>query len=171
MRFTSLAVAFALAILPIAAHGQEAVVATACETGGFMEDDRYRQIAEAYALDAVDAARANFGVALDWSDASVSQVEQMLDIMNDEIGSANPSPETIETFAKMFGSYIGEVYRRNHGATWGLVKIGEEFIPGLQAEGTCALFWPWGRVQNRLVEGDENNVLHYYEALIERNAQ
>ena len=25
-------------------------------------------------------------------------------------------------------------------------------------------FWPWGRVYQRLVEGPENNVWHYYQA-------
>ena len=40
-------------------------------------------------------------------------------------------------------------------------------LPGLMSTRTCTLFWPWGRVQNRLVDGDENNVLHYYQALLE----
>jgi hypothetical protein len=36
-------------------------------------------------------------------------------------------------FAKMFGCYIGEVYRENHGATWGLVEMDGQRFPGLKA--------------------------------------
>jgi hypothetical protein len=133
----------------------------------FVADERYQQIAEAYALDAVDGAQANFGVPLDWTDASIARVEDMLGEMHRQIGPARPSRETIENFGKIFGSYIGEVYRRNHGATWGLITISGQTFPGLMSTQTCTLFWPWRRVQNRLVDGDENNVLHYYQALLE----
>lgn len=168
MQLTALiAVVFLFAAPPAA--GMEAQVR--CDSPeNFVADDRYRQIAEAYALDAVDAARMNFGVELDWSDASVSRVEEMLSVMHQQLASARPSQETIETFSKMFGSYVGEVFRRNHGATWGLVTIDGETFAGMRDNQSCALFWPWGRVQNRLTAGDEHNVWHYYQTLLERDA-
>ena len=152
-----------LAAAPLAeapsVRGTEAQMS--CESPqNFVVDDRYRQIAEGYALDAIDTARGNFGVELDWSDNSVSRVEEMLGIMHQQLASARPSQAAIETFAKMFGSYIGEVYRRNHGATWGLVTIDGQTFPGMRDSQSCALFWPWGRVQNRLLAGEENNVWH-----------
>ena len=69
-------------------------------------------------------------------------------------------------FAKMFGSYVGEVYRKNHGATWGMVEMSGQSFPGLKAELDGTLFWPWGRARNRLTDGAENNVWHYYSELI-----
>jgi hypothetical protein len=75
-------------------------------------------------------------------------------------------------FAKMFGSYIGEVYRKNHGATWGLVEMAGQRFPGLKSESAAStLFWPWGRPQNRLVDGAENNVWHYYSDLVKNHGK
>ena len=37
----------------------------------FTNDDNVKTIVEAYALDAVDVARDNFGIKLDWSENSV----------------------------------------------------------------------------------------------------
>jgi hypothetical protein len=133
----------------------------------FVPDDDIRQIAEAYALDAVDFARASFQAKLDWSDDSIQLLEAILQSFHEKLPDANPSDEQVMQFAKMFGSYIGEVYRRNHGATWGMVTLEGDTFPGLEAEGTGKKFWPWGRAQNRLTEGPENNVWHYYCVLIE----
>jgi hypothetical protein len=170
MRIFAVCVALAAFITPPAFAQESSSAPAGCEAPeNFAPDDRYLQIAEAYALDALDVAQTNFGVSLDWSDGSIVGVEAMLDVMHQEIGAANPPQDTIETFGKIFGSYVGEVYRRNHGATWGLVTLEGHTFPGLMATRTCTLFWPWGRVQNRLMDGAENNVSHYYQALIEND--
>ncbi len=77
-----------------------------------------------------------------------------------------PTEEQVSTFAKMLGSYVGEVFRRNHGAEWGMVTLGDDSIPGLRASGSEQLFWPMGKVQKRLVNGPEDNVWHYYQDLV-----
>ncbi|HYN15999.1 MAG TPA: hypothetical protein VES66_09475 [Terriglobales bacterium] len=132
---------------------------------GFEPDSRIEQIAEAYALDAVDLARERFHIALDWSDASVQDVESILKRLHEQISHAKPSAEQVSQFAKTFGSYVGEVFRRNHGARWGMVSLGNDSFPGLQAKRTRAEFWPWGKVQKRLVNGPEDNVWHYFQIL------
>jgi hypothetical protein len=101
---------------------------------------------------------------LDWSESSIELVERMLDTMHRQIAVAKPDENTIWTFAKAFGSYIGEVYRKHHGAAWGIVQIGEDTFPGLRADKGVE-FWPWARAYQRLVKGPENNVLHYYQGL------
>ncbi len=125
-----------------------------------------QQIAEAYALDAVDLARDNFGNTLDWSDASVSSVEDMLAELYTQRGVARPSEDQVWTVAKAFGSYIGEVFRRNHGATWGMTSVNGEALPGIQGSNSCALFWPWSKVFGRLSNGSEDNVWTYYQVLM-----
>jgi hypothetical protein len=132
----------------------------------FEPDDKVRQVAEAYAADAKDFARDHFGVTLDSSDESIECLETILDRFHRELPTAKPSEEKVFQFAKMFGSYIGEVFRNNHGATWGIVTLGDESFPGLRAQAAGTLFWPWGRVQNRLTNGAEDNVWHYYQALV-----
>jgi hypothetical protein len=81
---------------------------------------------------------------------------------------AKPSEDQILQFSKMFGSYVGEVFRRNHGARWGMVTVGGDTLPGMEANKSRSRFWPWGRVQDRLVNGAEDNVWHYYQLLAEQ---
>jgi hypothetical protein len=136
---------------------------------GFVVDDEIRQIAEAYALDAVDFARDAFALRLDWTDGSVQHIETILARMHDEMANARPTEEQILQFAKMFGSYVGEVFRRNHGGQWGMVTLGTDTFPGMQANKGGGCFWPWGRVQKRLANGAEDNVWHYYQHLAEQD--
>lgn len=131
----------------------------------FEPDPKIERIAEAYALDAVDLARENFGISLDWSDSSVEQVESMLKCLHEQMPTARPSADQVLQFAKIFGSYVGEVFRRNHGARWGMVGLGSDRFPGMQFERTKGEFWPWGRAQNRLINGSEDNVWHYFQIL------
>ena len=132
----------------------------------FTPDDKIQKIAEAYALDACDFLRDHFRITLDWSDASIQHIETVMDTFHREAATARPSAEQVMGFAKMFGSYIGEVYRKNHRATWGMVELNGERFPGLKSESSDTMFWPWGRARNRLVDGAENNVWHYYSELI-----
>ena len=129
---------------------------------GFQNDPNVLKIAEAYSLDAVDIAARNFKLKLDWSEASIERVEEMLGVLHEQLGAAKPAEETIWTFAKAFGSYIGEVFRKHHGGEWGIIQLGADRFPGIQDK-NGAHFWPWSRVQKRLVAGSENNVWHYYQ--------
>lgn len=144
------------------------VLGTQAHAANFTPDPQIQQIAEAYALDARDFAEKAFHITLDWSDASVEKVEVILDDLYRQKRAMKPPPtdEQVTTFAKMLGSYIGEVFRRNHGAEWGMVKLGREPFPGLRAAGSEHLFWPMGKVIKRLENGPEDNVWHYYQDLI-----
>jgi hypothetical protein len=132
----------------------------------FTPDEDITRVAEAFSLDACDFLRDHFSIDLDWSDASVQHVESVMDRFHREAAEARPSPEQVMQFAKMFGSYVGEVYRKNHGATWGWVEMDGQRFPGLQAGASDTTFWPWVRARNRLVEGAENNMRDYYSGLI-----
>ena len=80
-------------------------------------------------MDAVDFAQANFRLALDWRDECISSIGEILKVFHDQRAAAKPDEETIFSFAKMFGSCVGEVYRRNHGATWGMVGMQDRSSP------------------------------------------
>ena len=127
-------------------------------------------MAEAYAEDAVDFARAQYSVKLDWSDESIKRIEEIASDLHDTLPDPPPPDDQIMGFAKMLGSYVGETFRRNHGADWGMVSIEGEEFPGLQAQHDGTTFWPWGRVRNRLVNGGEDNIWHYYQVLIAEHA-
>jgi hypothetical protein len=134
----------------------------------FRPTEDHPRIAEAYALDAVDAA-APFGVTLDFSEASVRDVESILAKMHEEMSSARPSEEDMWAFAKIYGSYIGEVMRRAHGGTWGVATLGDEEAVALDLPVTPSnrqIVWPWSRVLNRFWDGPEDKVWHYYQVTV-----
>jgi hypothetical protein len=132
----------------------------------FRRDDNLARIAAAYCLDCLDVARGNFNTELDGSEASIALVEQMLGQLHDQLDVAKPTEEQIGAFAKMFGSYVGEVFRLKHGAEWGIVRIGDKEFPGMQSSSGGTTFWPWERAYNRITDGPENSMWHYYLALL-----
>lgn len=107
---------------------------------------------------------------LGWTDASIEKIEELLDYFYLQAQNDKPTETQISYFAKGFGSYIGEVYRRNHGAEWGIVTLQGKKFPGLKASGSGVEFWPWGRAQQRIVEGPSHNVWHYYQDVLEKGA-
>lgn len=137
----------------------------------FSADAKYQEVAQAYASDCIDFAKSHFGVDLDWSDESIKEIERILGVLHDHAIVQSPSPQEIYGFAKAFGSYIGEVFRKNHGATWGVVRLGEESMPGLQSAVGDQLFWPWGKANNRIVNGPEDNMHYYYQVLLRECGQ
>ena len=110
----------------------------------------------------------NFGIELDWSDESIAKVEGVLAGLHASYLSTNPKPteEQVSAQAKRFGSYIGEVFRRNHGAQWGIVTLGGQKMPGLQTNAGLR-FWPWINAFGRITKGDEDNVASCYKFLLE----
>lgn len=72
-------------------------------TDGFKADPKIQWIAEACALDAVDIAREAFDMALDWSDASIEEVEMTLGELRERITDAGSSEEKIFGFEKYPG--------------------------------------------------------------------
>ena len=82
----------------------------------------------AYSEDAVDFARQNFGVALDFSYASIEQVEAIADRLYRTIPHSFmaklfrkvPSEADLDQICKMLGGYIGEVFRRAKGGDWAI---------------------------------------------------
>ena len=156
------------------------IVLMACVRGGvalaetpsgqsFSPDPKIQKIAEAYSQDAVDFSAKQFGIKLDWSDGSIANVEKALAQMSSSYVSTSrkPTDEQLMSFAKAYGSYVGEVYRRNHGGEWGMVTVGGSRFPGLRTTSGSS-FWPWGRVFNRITKGAEDSIADYYVALLKR---
>lgn len=133
----------------------------------FVPDDNVQKIATGSADDTVELAWTHFGIKLDWSDDSIAEVEKALAWLRACYSSDDPRPsdKQVTATAVGFGSYIGEVFCRNHGARWGIVSSGDQKIPGLQAD-SGTTFWPWARVRARITGRDENSVVDYYHSLL-----
>lgn len=71
----------------------------------------------ASAEDAVVFAQAEFDIELNGTDASVVSVDEALSKASERIKSANEE-QTIFTVSTIFGAYVGEIFRRQHGGEW-----------------------------------------------------
>lgn len=131
----------------------------------FEPDKNVQKMAEAYSLDLVDFAAQHFKITLNWSDESIREVEKIAAALHDDARSSKPTEEQLAPFYKGLGSYIGEVFRKNHGGVWGWVTFNGQRFPGMQRE-KIGLFWPWGKAQGRLVNGPEDNLWVYYQVAL-----
>jgi hypothetical protein len=131
----------------------------------FVADEKIAKIAAAYALDAVDIAASNFKTKLDGTEDSIALVEDVLGKLHRTLAEAKPPEQAIWNFAKAFGSYLGEVFRKHHGGEWGMVTYGGESFPGIRWKEGRDLFWPWARAHKRIVAGEEENVWDYYRVI------
>lgn len=131
----------------------------------FTANTKLQEAAMQDAENAIKFAWEHFKIQLDWSDESINKVEEILDAFHRQSIKDKPTEAQIFSFARPFGSYIGEVYRRNHGANWGMCTIEEQTFPGLSCTTNGKQFWPWIKAQKRIENGDEDNVWHYYQSL------
>jgi hypothetical protein len=56
----------------------------------FTPDANVQKVADAYAQDAVDMAKKQFNISLDWSDSSIANVEKALAMMHSSFITTNP---------------------------------------------------------------------------------
>jgi hypothetical protein len=127
---------------------------------------------QAYAQDCVDHARAVGETSLDYSVASLERVEAILSRAHEQMPRGvlsrlfgrGPSAEEVETLAKAYGGYIGEVIRRAHGGTW---EMNSEITPepAIALRIGDSVIFPPGKVYGRLTNGPEDNIWHYYQVL------
>ena len=123
----------------------------------------------AFALDAIDHAKAVASVELDFTAESIGQVEDILTKLHDalpkgffsKLFKSGPSESDILTMSKMYGSYLGEVLRRVRGGEWKLIDGQVTLTNGDER------IWPIAKVYKRITNGGEDNVAVYFKVLVE----
>jgi hypothetical protein len=140
----------------------------------FTEDALVAELLVGCAEELVAEAADRHGMTLDYSDDSVALVEKIAGLYYDARPLTPPDPDAFDlklrALANDLGGYVGEVFRRNHAGTWGRItdeSTGDTF-PGMK--GASQLFWPTGRARNRLTNGPEDNIWHYYVMLLDQEA-
>jgi hypothetical protein len=88
---------------------------------GFRRHPQSDRAALNYAENAVETALDGAGVRLDFSEESVHEVDRLLTRMRENAASKSDKA-TIVFFARLFGYYVGEVFRRYHGGKWGVAR-------------------------------------------------
>ena len=117
-----------------------------------------------YALDAVDTAKRNFKIDLDFSESSIEKVEKILDILHKTLEQSKPSQDVILTFSKQFAGYIGQVMKIRWGGIWKdessyEIKNG----PALYVKNHDLFLL--SKVYRRITNGSEDNVYHFYQVI------
>ena len=138
----------------------------------FVADPATQQEAEASAKEATIIALRQFNLKLDGGEGSVDDIERALERLHSVYAVASPKPPDADLMpiAKAFGAYVGEVYRKNHGATWGLVTLNGNTYPGLRTASGVNV-WPVGRVLNVITDGPDNNIAYFYRKLVDGPAK
>jgi len=113
----------------------------------------------------------SFGKKLDFSGKSIKAVEEILDYYaNDLIKAQNTDEPVTEnqiwSMALWWGVYLGETLRRNHlqSSKWINDPSMDKFFPILESS-SGTFIYPVNKVYKRLVNGKEDNVVSFYDAV------
>ncbi|HEY8505754.1 MAG TPA: hypothetical protein VIL46_14310 [Gemmataceae bacterium] len=115
--------------------------------------------------EAVRRARAEFGVALDFSPDSVAAVEELLGELHARRAAGGMTDARINREAMTWGAYVGEVIRRLKGGRWDKDHpVADPDSYPIDYDGHQS--FPVGWCGRRILNGDEDNVLHKFRFLV-----
>ncbi len=104
-----------------------------------------------------------FNKKFDYSENSISDLEEILDWYSKDIAISKPTENQIWSMALIFGSYLGETLLKNCNSlknfNWG--KEPTSSIP-LLISNNGAYLTPIEKVYKRLVNGSEDSVVSFY---------
>lgn len=112
---------------------------------------------QAYAAEAVRIAASEHGRKLDYSATSIESLENILDALA-------PAQEVdLEWLTKLWGSYLGEVFRRRYSSDWTMSEYpgGKFSVPTLEIGGSR--IYPLLKVHRRLTLGASENLVAFAE--------
>jgi len=133
----------------------------------FTPDDNIRKIAEAYSLDCVDFGNQHFKLKLDWSDGSVREIENDARALSCRVLFRQTDLRSrYLSSLRCSAVNVGEVFRRNHGAQWGMVALGGDTFPGLKGRQRWHDFLAVGARTEPLVKRSGGQYVHYYQVLV-----
>lgn len=104
-----------------------------------------------------EMVKRNFGVELSHDEASFAQLDEIIE----EGWSGNP-PMMGNTII-MFGSFAGESIRHLLGGHWAYDEEMGYHLAGLG--GTSTKVFPFGKVEKRFLNGEEDSLAAYYAAV------
>jgi hypothetical protein len=118
---------------------------------------------------AVETARNDFKVNLDYSYDSVERVEDILG----QIRESKPTDAEERRHAVRFGAYVGEVMRAQTGGTWEVIVMKPD-KPGLTGEHLVikhpdgGITFTVDKAYKRLTNGEQDNVWFFYQVIVDK---
>jgi hypothetical protein len=119
----------------------------------------------ANALEAQKFTRKHLVVELDFSVISLEELESQADSIDYALEGGR-SDENIELLTRIWGSYLGEVLRRNGCGEW----VREEADGGSRValQGPHETVYPHEQMRRRLTEGPDHNLAAYFQQVRDR---
>ena len=124
-------------------------------------------VRRAYSEDLVEMVRVVTGVELDYSVASVEQLEEFIDVLVEAVPGglwariSGQRQRNLRDFAKALGGYSGEVLRRTRGGTWEFDGALSPSPTAFGLRGEYGLVWPTAWAQLRIANGASNSLYTY----------
>jgi hypothetical protein len=113
------------------------------------------------AADAVKLTDTYFCERLDYSEASVATIERLVDdIQYSMPGGATPA--NIDLLCRVWGAYVGEVFRRQVGGEW--IDWEDQYGKAIAFQSGGVKVFPQDKVRKRIAGGPEHNLRDYYGA-------
>ena len=122
------------------------------------------QMMQASADKAVESASERFGFSLDYSEATLEQLETIVTNVAAELSTGDDKNKA-EYETKLWGSYFGEVIRRRWEGNWDLATYpgSAVTVPAILVHE--AQLFPLVKVYRRLSLGDAENLWLYYQKI------
>ncbi len=132
----------------------------------FIPDQHAALVASRNAQHMVEFARTELNLDLDFSDQSIEKIERVSSELRTDLHREHAALRDVDNLVQMLGSYLGEVYRRNHGGEWGYASPRGKPMMALKTDADDSLLWPTERIRQRLKSGTNNNVWAYYQSRV-----
>ena len=113
--------------------------------------------------DAVKLGR-EFKLHLDFSEATLAQVEDVLGRLADELPAKKPSDD-VDQMCRIWGVYFGEVVRRKFGGEWAIETYPGAQFATLTLNVRGAKLFPTMKVFRRLTQGASENLWSFYQTV------
>ena len=118
-------------------------------------------------MTAVEYAKS-FQKNFDFSERSIGDLEEILDYYAKDLLESRPTENQVWSMSHIFGSYLGEVMLKNglskRGYHWGMQNT--DNISLLMADDEKYVT-PIDKIYKRLVNGAEDNVISFYQMMME----
>ncbi|HYH02110.1 MAG TPA: hypothetical protein VEC37_03340 [Bacillota bacterium] len=117
------------------------------------------------AMKAVEQAQKVFGIDLDLSEQSLQEVEFIMEELHNTVKRLDPTEKWIDQVVRFYAGYIGHIIQTHWQGEWRSeleypIKKG----PALKIRGKD--FFLLNQVRQRLMRGQEYNIVEYYQGLM-----
>jgi hypothetical protein len=115
---------------------------------------------QAHALEAQRFTRKHLVVELDYSPASLQELDAQADAVDYALAGGK-SEENLAMLTRIWGSYVGEMLRRHAGGQWVSEQSPEG--PRIALQGEKQTVYPHEQVRRRLTDGPQHCLAEYFE--------